>query len=429
MTKYKWFQIANKAIESVLPEKLIEHNVHLKRNILRIKDYSIDLSEYKRIKILGSGKASVKMAKAMADKLKYIDFTGVIVCNYYEKINNIEVIPGEHPIPGENSLKAAEKIIKELQKLDEKDFFIYLLSGGSSAMVEMPETGLSLEDIKESTGIFINSGLDIMEVNTLRSRLSAVKGGKLNNFTKADGIVLILSDVIGDKLEFIGSGPFYNSENLKDVEKIINKYELQNKLPENVLNKLKDKNSIENNTACKIKHIIIGNLYEALINAKNKATNFGFNTYILTNCLEGEAKEAGKVFSSLVKAVFYGTSNFKLPLCLLAGGETVVKVKGRGIGGRNSEFTLSMLCNLNIKGEFCIGSFGTDGIDGVTNSAGAYFDEKIFDIIEKKGLIPFEYLEENDSGSFFEKLNYNFATGKTGTNVGDIIMILIEGVE
>jgi hydroxypyruvate reductase/glycerate 2-kinase len=425
MIKNEWIKIACETIESISPFNLMANNISINNGIMKIQNYQINLNEFEKIKVFGSGKAAIEMAKAISEKLKGIDFDGLVVCNYKEKLDKIKVVTGGHPVPDKNSINSAKRLINELEKLTDKDFFIFLLSGGSSAMIELPEENLVLEDISQATKIFLKSGMDIKEINSLRHKLSKVKGGKLKNFTKANGIILVLSDVIGNNLEFIGSGPFYSANRYMDTSNIISKYKLEEQIDENILKTLKTKQKYPDKN--NFKHFIIGDLNVALKNASSIANNMGYSPCILTDTLSSEAKEVGKIFASVLGSILMDKSCFKPPVCILAGGETIVIVKGNGIGGRNAELTLSMLNYLPYtNGSFCAGSFGTDGIDGTTNAAGAYFDENIFDKISEFNLNLTDFLNNNDSGTFFKNTGYEFITGKTGTNVGDILMILVK---
>lgn len=316
--------------------------------------------------------------------------------------------------------------------MNEDDFFIFLLSGGGSALLELPIDPINLDDLRKATDIFLKSGMDIFELNTLRKHLSQIKGGKLARFTKARGVVLILSDVIGDDLKSISSGLLYcDSTSYKDVGEILGKYNLWDKIPENVKNvfkwglsgEIEDTPNIENE---RVKNIIVSNNSFALKKIKEKCKDFGINGKIITSTLRGEAKEVAKALISIGEGVLSSDEkNYNFPLCLIFGGETTVNVYGTGRGGRNQELVLSALNEIKYNKNLSILSVGTDGIDGKSDAAGGVVNRENYDIAVKNRLNLNLFLKNNDSSTFLKEVNGLITTGKTGTNVCDIILLLI----
>ncbi len=403
------------AIDNVRPHKLIQNKISFKNGNLLTENKKIPLDKYKKIYICGSGKASIEMATALqqilGDKIK----EGIIIYNQnHEKIKNIKILKGSHPIPEENSLKSTKILCDFLKKLDKDDFLIYLLSGGSSALLEMLPEDVSLDELKNLTEIMLKSGMTIEEINTLRKRISLVKGGKLLNYIKCDGICIVLSDVIGDDLRYIGSGPLFPEKDDFEPQKILEKYNIEDKIPEKIKKYFGKSHNLPKD---KFPHFIIGSnldFLKAIKKLLKKEANIEAD--ILTTYLKGEAREIAKVIVSIGKFL-------KKPL--IFGGETTVTVKGDGKGGRNQEIVLSALLELQYEKNFIFASIASDGIDGNTNAAGAIIDKNTIKKVNNLNLEILEYLKRNDSYSFFQQTEDLIITGITGTNVLDATFIYI----
>ncbi|SNZ03589.1 hydroxypyruvate reductase/glycerate 2-kinase [Persephonella hydrogeniphila] len=417
-------------VESVKPENLIPQTLSLTDSTLQISSDSYQIN--KKIYILGSGKASVEMAKAIENLLGERIAGGIVVCNYEEKLKKIKVFKGSHPVPDENSVKGAEAVLNFISSLKEDDFFIYLLSGGSSALIEKPFPPITIEDLQKTTKLLLRTSVPIEEINVVRKHLSMVKGGRLGRATKAKGIVLVISDVIGDDLFTIGSAPlYYDRSTYKDAYEILKKYDLLDKIPESVRTvivkgikgEIPETPKEENPN---IKHYIIGSNINALKKIKEKAEKT-IKTYIMTSQLKGEAREVSKAIVSIGKEIKKSSNPFRPPVCLLFGGETTVNVKGNGKGGRNQEICLSGLIEIKDTENFVLLSGGTDGIDGNSDAAGAVVDRSSYEKAKKLDLNLYQYLNNNDSYSFFEKTGDLIKTGPTGTNVMDITIIVVGG--
>jgi len=388
--------IFNYALKAVMSKNLIQNSSYLKT-----------LSKHK-IHLFGSGKASVEMAKEMQLLFKDNIIDGLVISPYQEQLNNVEVFESSHPLPSKKSIIAAKKLIEKFKKLDEDDLFIYLLSGGTSALIELPQDGLSLEEFIKTTDLLLQNGVPIEDINRVRKTLSKIKGGKLASFTKAKGIVLVISDVIGDDLETIGSAPLYKcSSTAKDAKKVLQKYKIFDKVPKAVIEVLEKESSFCSNN---IEHIIIGSNKTALKAAKNRAVELGYSCGIVTDSLSGDVKiVADKIVSDILNSD---------KDVLLFAGEPTVDVKGSGKGGRNQELCLHVLKKIKEYPNITFLSCGTDGIDGNSDAAGAVVDSSSYhDDIDR-------FLENNDSYHYLKRNNDLIITGATGTNVMDIMIIL-----
>ncbi|RMA97758.1 glycerate kinase type-2 family protein [Hydrogenothermus marinus] len=427
--KEEALQIFDFALKSVLPENLIKDKIKIENNNLYIEKDIYPLKD--KFYILGSGKASVSMAKAFEKYfLDYIE-DGLVISNYTEKLKKVKVLEGSHPLPTEKTIDATKSLIEKIKSLKENDFFIYLLSGGSSALLELPIEPITLEDLKITTNLLLKKSVPIDDINTVRKHISKVKGGRLAKLTKAKGVVLVISDVIGDNLETIGSAPLYmDKTTYKDAYNVLKKYNIWEEIPESVKTVIEKglKGEIEEtpkNPPENIKHYIIGNNSYMLNKAKEKATEIGYKTYIMTSSLHGEAKEVAKVIMSIAKEIEKSENPFKKPVCLLFGGETTVNVLGNGKGGRCQEMALSALKEFKNLEKVVFLAAGTDGIDGNSDADGAVIDKNDYLKANELGLNIDEYLKNNDSYNFFKKLNSLIFTGKTGTNVMDIQILIV----
>ncbi len=412
-------EIFLKAIESVKPKNIIKNAISFEGNNLKIFDKTFTLKDGK-FYLFGSGKASIESAKAFEEIAKERIKEGFVISNYKEELQKVEVFKSSHPIPSKESVEAADMMIKHLKKLQDDDFFIYLLSGGSSALMEKPIHPITLEEFQETTKLLLLNGATIHEINCIRKHLSLVKGGRLASLTKVKGIVLVISDVIGDDLETIASAPFYfDKSTYKNAYEILKRYSLLSKIPNSVKSviekginkKIKETPKKEKK---EIKHFLIANNKTALLAAKKEAIKRGFKIEIVTDSLQGDVKDV---------SLFLLQKARESPNSILFGGETTVLVKGKGKGGRNQELALRVLKEMKKEDDFAFLSGGTDGIDGNSPAAGAVVDFSTKEKALKLGLNIDDFLKNNDSYSFFKKLGEVIETSPTGTNVMDICII------
>ncbi len=428
----KGLKILKRAVDSVIPGNILREKISFDGKILKIDKNSFDIRKYRKVWILGAGKASFAMGEAILDILKG-KFEGGFICgNYDKKINGIFTFRGSHPIPDEKSLNASkgmEKFIKE--NINKGDLCIFLLSGGASSIICYPDFGLTIEEKSNIHKDLLDSGADIKEINIVRKHFSRFKGGKLSRIIPCDVINLILSDVPGDDIESIGSGPLSkDSSTWIDVKNIFEKYKLAEKVPAKVLEivELGVRGELDETLKDKpvnVKSFIIGNNLYALEKGKEEAERLGFPSIILTSRDQGRASELSKFYSRILMEILSSDHPCKKPCCILAGGEAQVEVKGKGKGGRNQEFVLWTLIEMkDIKSKFSVMSIDSDGIDGPTDASGAWIDESTIGEARKLGLDPIAYLKENNSYNFFDKIGNLIRLGETSTNVSDIRIFL-----
>jgi len=385
----KALQIINSGLEAVKTEKIINEKVSLRRDILIIRDCKnkvrkINLRKYKKIVLIGFGKASSLMGKEIEKILGQRVSEGVVISTRKLVFRNkkIRMIKGTHPMPSLKNIKAAKRIVGLLKKLDKDDLVICLVSGGGSALLCYPKVSL-VEYLKTVNKAF-KSGIDIKRLNKIRTRLSNIKGGKLAKLTKASIVSLIFSDVVGDDLSVIASGP----------------------------------------TVCKglknVRNILLLNNDVALDGMKKKASSLGLNPLVNSNKVTGESRLIGRKLVNVYKnKVNESTKN-----CLLFAGETTVTVKVDGKGGRNQELCLGAIEDISKLSNCCLVSIGSDGIDGNSDAAGAIIDNRTFSRSKRLNLDYKKYLKDNDSHHFFKKTGDLVYTGLTGSNVADIGVIL-----
>lgn len=427
MVRSEILDILTSAIEAVNPYNAVKSKFEGKSIVFDSE--TIDISDFENVYLIGFGKASVGMSQAVCDSIDVK--TGVIITNDPKsKVKNDNIITsvGSHPIPDQESINGTEKILDIVNKCGENDLLIVLISGGGSALLCKPR--VSLNDLQKTTDFLLKSGANINEINTIRKHLSFVKGGQLAVSVKCTVISFIVSDIIGDPIEFIASGPTYpDSTTYSDAKKILKKYDLWRELPspvkilieEGIQSKIPETPKRNNPVFNNVFNYIVANNKIACNAAKDKAEELGYKTMLLTTCLDGEAKNVGKYL--VEKATNYLTNAKKM--IFISGGETTVTIKGKGKGGRNQEMILSSVEEIADK-DVIFSSFASDGIDGMSDAAGAIADAFTLLRAQKKDMNTKRFLEDNNSYEFFKNLGDIFDTGPTGTNVMDIqIMIKI----
>lgn len=427
-------RIFKSGVDSVMPERLIADAVSMQGNVLQVKENEYSLRPEQKVHVYGSGKGSVGMAKSLLTILEDRVAGGGIVTNNLtdDDLSPLTALQGSHPVPDSRSVEGAELIFNGLSGLDNDDFFFYLLSGGSSALLEKPLQNIRLEEMQETTKLLLANNVPIQQVNAVRKHLSMVKGGRLAQCTRARGVVLVISDVIGDDLSVIGSGPLYQDPStFQECEEILRRAGIWKKLPDSVRSVIEDGVSGSISETPKkqdgaIEHYLIGTNRLALEAAQKEARKSGLNSYIFTAELSGEAKEVAKVLVAMGRNIQTRHEPFAPPCCLLFGGETTVTVHGNGKGGRNQEMVLAALDAMHPDDTMLFLSGGTDGIDGNSTAAGAFADEVMLQQARKEGILISQYLDENNSNRFFAQTGGLLETGSTGTNVMDISMLIID---
>ncbi len=399
------FQIINKTIADCLPDRAVRDSLQ-------------KLAFTGRVYVAAIGKAAWIMAETAAEFLGSRLEKGVIVTKYQHsqgELERFEILEAGHPTPDENSVRGAEKVLKLVQEASEGDTVLLLLSGGGSSLVELPMPGLTLADIQEVTRKLLFCGAGITEINVLRKKLSAIKGGKLAGCLKgAKAYSIILSDIIGDHDDMIASGLTYPDDStVQEVRAILEKYQLS--LDERVEKILLGSSPCQE--LC-IENHVVGSVKDLCRSAAEHARELGYAPHILTTSMQCEAREAGKWLAS------YADSDYRKPFAVIAGGETVVKVTGKGLGGRNQELALSGAGRLSGRRDVVLFSLGSDGTDGPTDAAGGIVDGDTASSLERLGLKVDQVLEDNDSYHALERVDGLIMTGATGTNVNDVAVLL-----
>jgi len=373
---------------------------------------------------LGIGKAAVPMMDALAARIQLSG--GLAVTKFAPDLRreSFAVIEGGHPIPDARSLEAGKRVLGFVSSLNEEDTLVCLISGGGSALVTAPY--LPLQDLQTLTSLLLSSGAPIDEINTLRRQLDRVKGGGLARATKARIVSLILSDVIGNPLEAIASGPTVPDPTTKeDAFAVIEKYHLESQIPSSInhlFEATKDIVEPQNSIFARVQNIIIGDNKLAALAALKQAEQEGFQAEILTNALQGEAREVGRDLARRLRADSVSRAR---PFCLIAGGETTVTIQGDGKGGRNQELALAAVPELAGLQDALWIALATDGDDGPTDAAGAVATDESAHRAAALGLDAAGHLSRNDAYPFFEALGDLLRTGPTGTNVNDLLFMCI----
>ena len=412
--------------------KCVSDKLIIKDNVLFLSDKKYNLTKQKKIFLISFGKAAYQMAKGAYKVLGKRITKGLIISNTQpkNKISNFKFILSTHPVPDERSLKAANSILNILATTRKDDLVFFLISGGGSAMIASPDKNVTMEDKRITTQLLLRSGVDTNTLNTVRKKISKIKGGGLlKEAYPSKVITLILSDVVGDKIDIIASGPSLpDKSSAKDAWREICELGIENKLPPRVVINLE--NPIKEDVK-KIKYpshntFLVGNNLSSLQAAKEEAEKMGYNSIILTSQISGEAKVVAKAIAAIAIEIKKSNIPIPKPACIIVGGETAVKVRGSGLGGRNSELALAFSIEIMTEKGISALFAGTDGIDGPTDAAGAYCNGKSRLKARELGVSAKDSLVNNDSYSFFKKVGDLKITGPTGTNVNDIGVILIE---
>ena len=425
------------ALNAVDPKRIIKSRISLQNSVLKVNGYSFDLKRFKHVYVVGGGKASGSMAEALEQILSEHITDGFINIprGTKHKTKVIKLHETSHPIPDETGVKGTRRILEIAEKAGENDLVICLISGGGSSLMPLPRGDISIVDKKKITEALLKCGATINEINTVRKHISDFKGGWLaKKAYPATVLNLILSDVIGDPLDFIASGPTVpDSTTFHEAVKILKKYELWNTVPESIRKVLSDGEKglipetpkADDQVFKKVFTVVVGNNRFASLAACESLRSNGLNTLLLTSTLEGEARHVGTVLASIAREISISQNPVSKPAGIVAGGETTVTVKGKGLGGRNQEIALSAALKLEGMNGVVLASLSTDGVDGPTDAAGAIVDGKTLERAANKGLNPEEFLAENNSYNFFSELGDLIFTGPTGTNVNDVSVIIV----
>lgn len=444
-------EIFLKGVERVDPRLLLGQAISLQDGTMTVRHaegtFTYKLGDYRHIVVAGMGKASAVLARGLESILGDRIEDGFVVAKSLrgERCARIRLAEAGHPVPDERSAAAGREILSLAERVrgyeasGEKTLAIVLISGGGSALLAVPARGITLADKAATTTLLLASGATVREMNAVRKHLSAVKGGRLAEaFAPSAVLSLVLSDVMGDDLDAIASGPTVpDSVSWEQAKRILVERGVWDKAPESVrlvfaegLAGLRpDTPKPGSPIFARTRTALVGNNILALRGAEEEARKRGYATLLLTSRLEGEAREAAKFFVSLAGDIAqYGTP-LRRPACVLSGGETTVTLRGKGLGGRNQEMALAALSVLEPSRpgheDMVFLSAGTDGNDGPTDAAGAFASMDLRRRAAKAGLDPHVWLEDNDSYHFFERIGGLLKTGPSGTNVCDMQILLL----
>ncbi len=435
-------KIYSAAIEAVNPENAVKSHFKREGNELMLisEDKTIaryNLNNFKKIFVVGAGKATSPMAKAVENILGDLIFRGCISVKYgyTENLKKINIIEASHPIPDKMGIEGAKEIRVLLEEAAEDDLIISLISGGGSALLPLPPDSITLDEKRETTDLLLKSGASIHEINAVRKHLSLTKGGNLAKAAyPATVINLMISDVVGDNMDVIASGPFVpDNSTFKTAKDILEKYKLSRQVPKSVINYIESgiRGNVEENPKkeskvfSKITNLIVASNIIALKASKNAAEKLGYNSLILSSLIEGDTKDVAFWHSRIAKEILLSSNPIPRPACIISGGETTVIVKGKGLGGRNMEFAIQAARYIEGFPSILMASIGTDGTDGPTDAAGAFALGNTISHAGKNGIHIDEYINNNDSYHFFSKTGGLIVTGPTNTNVMDVRIIIV----
>jgi len=424
-------------VKSADPASGIKTNVRLHDDYLQIADRSYRLSNIRNILVVGCGKAAARMALAIENLLGDRVAGGIVVVKYGYALSleRIKVVEAGHPMPDEAGLEGARQIIELVRTAGENDLVLFLISGGGSALFPAPADGLTLAEKQRATQMLLQSGATIQEINAVRKHISKLKGGRFARLVApANCVSLILSDVIGDSLEAIASGPTVaDSTTYGDCLEIVRRYDLTDKIPHAVVDLLRrgaegavDETPKPSDAVLqKMQNVIIGSNRMAIKAAVRHARTLGYHTRVLSNSIEGESREVARSHAALVKEIARRDQPLRRPACVISGGETTVTIRGDGLGGRNQEFALAAAVEIDGLDGVLILSAGTDGTDGPTDAAGAIVDASTMQRGRARGLDATAFLARNDSYHFLKATDDLLITGPTFTNVMDLQVMLV----
>jgi hydroxypyruvate reductase len=424
-------------LAAVEPEAAVHRHVKRRGSELQLGSRIVDLDAVRHVYVVGAGKGTAPMAKALEELLEDRIREGAISVKYGHglPLRKVQVLEAAHPVPDEAGVAAAQRLLEVAEKAGEGDLVLAAFSGGGSALMPAPVPPLTLEEKQDVTRLLLACGASIQEINAIRKHLSRIKGGGLARAAHpARTFSLILSDVIGDPLDVIASGPTApDPTTFQDCLDILDRYGLLDQAPPRVVSILREGRDGRRPETPKpgapvfhrVENLIVGNNLMALLAAKEEAERLGYRALVLTSRLEGEAREAAKAVAAIAKECAATGRPVSPPACLLFGGETTVTLRGDGKGGRNQE--LALACALALEGwdRICVLSAGTDGTDGPTDAAGAFADGTTAAEARRLGIKPRDYLDRNDAYGFFERTGGLLRTGPTRTNVMDLICVVI----
>jgi glycerate 2-kinase len=431
--------ILEEALIAVDPMEAVRRAVIRQGNTLRVGDRQYDLSKFDRIFVVGGGKAGAPMAAAVEEVLGDRIAAGLVNVKYGHVLppekasKRIQVNEAGHPSPDENGRRGVERMFELLTKLTERDLVICVISGGGSALMVLPQPGITLADKQALTASLLRCGATINEMNAVRKHLSAFKGGQLaRRCYPAQVISLVLSDVVGNPLDVIASGPTApDTSTFETAYKVLQDRGIWDEIAPAIRTHIEsglrgeapETPKVGDPVLANAQNVIVGSNEVAALAAMRRAQALGYHSELLSTYIEGEAREVAKCFAGLAKELIASGRPQPRPACLIAGGETTVNIRGKGLGGRNQELALAGAVALMGWPGVVLVSLATDGTDGPTDAAGALCTGETVARGKERGLAAGEFLVNNDSYHFFEPLGDLLMTGPTNTNVNDLIFV------
>jgi hydroxypyruvate reductase len=418
--------------------RAVERHVKVENHSLVIAGQAYDLDRYRRVLVVGAGKASARMAHAVEDMLGDRIGGGTVNVKYGHAapLRVITVNEAGHPLPDEAGYAGARAMVDLAQGAGERDLILCLISGGGSALLPCPSDGITLDEKRQTTQALLDCGATIQEINAIRKHVSKVKGGRLAQLAfPATVVSLILSDVVGDSLDSIASGPTApDPTTFGDCLNVVQRHAVEKKIPPAVweflrsgaAGALEDTPKAGDPVFRKVRNVIVGNNRLALEAARRKAQTLSYKNLLLSSFVEGETRVAAALHGAIVKEIIATGNPVARPACVVSGGETTVTMRGSGLGGRNLEFVLAAAGEIAGLSNVVVLSGGTDGTDGPTDAAGAVADGTTVSRGMELGLDPKVFLRNNDAYHFFRPLGDLLITGPTFTNVMDLHIVLVD---
>jgi hydroxypyruvate reductase len=429
--------IFRSALAAVDPEEAVRLHLRVEDDRIVLPDAHLDIGDVERILVVGAGKAVAPMAMALEDLLAERISDGLLVVKdgHGLPLERIRIQEAGHPLPDDRGVRGTLQILELLAAAGACDLAVCLISGGGSALLTAPAEGISLEDKQRTTQALLACGATIHEINTIRKHLSRAKGGHLAQAAHPAAVLsLILSDVVGDDLDVIASGPTVpDRSTFAQAQDILKRYGIWDRVPaavagrisEGVAGRLQETPKPGDPVFARCRHGLVGSNLRALEAAAQAAGALGYQPLILSSTVEGEAREVAKAIVAIAKEIRGSGHPLAPPACVLLGGETTVTLRGGGAGGRNQELVLAGALAMEGLSGAVILAGGSDGSDGPTDAAGAIADGLTVARARSRGMDPWDYLQRNDSYRFFKGLDDLIVTGPTRTNVMDIYMVLI----
>jgi hydroxypyruvate reductase len=424
------------ALDAVEPAAAVRSALQRDGPVLRVADKAYELGGIRRVLVVGAGKASAPMAAELERLIPAdVPVEGSVTVRYGHGVptQRIRIREASHPVPDQAGVEATRAIAELLEAADHQDLVVCLISGGGSALLTLPVEGVSLDDLQRTTAALLKSGATINEINTVRKHLDLVKGGGLARMAHpAPVLTLVLSDVVGNPLDAIASGPTVpDTTTWSDAASVLDGYRLWDAIPGSVSERVRSGQAGKVPDTPKpgdplFEHVqtqVVGSNLLACEAAAAAARELGFQTLVLSTYIEGEAREVARVLAGLLREIDGSGHPLPRPCCLIAGGETTVTVRGSGKGGRNQELALAAAFPLSGVPDVLLASLGTDGSDGPTDAAGAWVDGSTLARARSAGLDAAQHLTNNDAYPFFERLGNLLMTGPTNTNVNDVYVL------